>query len=563
MKTLIVLLSLALAAALVPGAGAAAQEQLYTCPMHPHYIASEPGSCPICGMDLVPVEADDDAAPAADGRERAAVRVPAETIQTMGVRIAAAEHALFGREVRSFAAVSPDQRARHVVSIRVAGWIETLDVRAVGDVIAPGDRLFTLYSPDLVAAQQDYLAARAAGGRRVEAAERRLRSLGVQASVIARLRTRGEALHAVPVHAEAAGRVSDIAVAEGQYLAPGAAVMTIQDYASVWLLAAVPEQDLPFLSEGAPARASLPAMPGTELSLAIDYIYPTVDSRSRTAQVRLVAPNPDGRLRPGAFADVVFEADRSRRLSVPSEAVLMDGRGAWVVVSLGEGRFQPRRVQTGLTGSGRTEIITGVEAGELIVVSGQFLLDSESALRESFRRLERAGLPLALIALSDAEQAVLDHVVDAALYLHEALADGFDIQPAFLDPALDAARFIEERWAETRLAAVMQAARPPMQAAQRARTESALKNALAALVRALDPWLMEGRPEHYRAAGLAYYTDAASGRSWLQLSGPARNPYGDGSYEITPWPDLSQRREDAQTPRQRQDEERPAAGHVH
>lgn len=541
-----------------------AQEQHYTCPMHPHYIASDPGTCPICGMDLVPmVTGEADADMAAEGHERMTVRVPAETIQTMGVRIAPAEQALFGRQVRSFAAVTPDERARHVVSSRVAGWIEALDIRAVGDPVAPGDRLFTLYSPELVSAQQDYFAARAAGGRRADAAERRLRSLGVQPEVMARLRTRSEALQAIPVYAQAAGRVWDIAVAEGQYAGPGAAIMTVQDYSQVWLIVSVSEQDLPFLREGTPAQVTLPARPGETLSLAVDYIYPTVDSRTRTGQVRLIAPNPDGTLRPGAFADVIFEADQARRLSVPSEAVLMDGTGSWIVVSLGEGRFQPRRIETGLTAGGRTEILTGVDAGEMVVVSGQFLIDSESSLRESFRRLQHAALPLALITLSQSEQAVVDHVVDAALYLHEALVDGFDIQPGFLDPALDAARHIEERWAQTRLAAVMEAARSPLQAAQQARTESGLQDALASLVRTLDPWLMEGRPEHYREAGLVYLTDDESGRSWLQLGATPRNPFGSGPVQATPWPDLSPRRADAEDARTRETPERPDAGHVH
>ncbi len=546
---------------------AEATGQLYTCPMHPHYIADQDGTCPICGMDLVPVEEADALAPSDDGASppRAVVTVASEIIQTIGVQIEPVEIALFGGEVRSFAAVSANPRTQAAITSRVEGWIERLAVRAVGDPVEAGDLLFELYSPELVAAQQDYLAARGSSASRARAAARRLEALGMQTATIERLRDSGEAMELVPIFAQASGLVAEIDVVEGSYVASGAGILTLQDYSELWLIASVPEQDLQFLEPGAPARVGFPSADMPDVETTLDYIYPTLDARTRTADVRLVIDNTAGEIRPGAYADIVFQAGRERRLSVSSDAVLRDGSGARVVVSLGGGRFQPRVVETGLESGGRTEILSGLEAGEMIVVSGQFLLDSESSLRETFRRLERQNLPLSLISLSDVELSTIDHVIDAALYVHEALVDGFDVQSDLLQVAVDSALYLEGRYPDTRLARVMEATRPPLAAAGAARTETELHDALASLIAALEPWLLEGRPQRYAELGVVLFEDTASGRRWLQEGERAANPFNAGEAAPIEWPQISDAAatEDAASNDDDEDAARAALTHDH
>jgi len=549
--------ALALLAALAPAAAGSAvapsntasalaqeaeQATRYTCPMHPHYISDDPGSCPICGMDLVVMSGSSGlGAEALTGERGAVVTVAPETLQMMGVRVVEAELASFGGAIQAFAQIEADERARHALSLRVPGWIETLQVRAVGDPVEAGDLLFEVYSPDLVAAQMDYFSARASNERRARTALRRLESLGMGPTAIARMRERGEALRRVPVFARRSGVVSALGVVEGGYADVGEDVLTVQNYSQVWVIAEVPQGDLDLLEPGRSARVT-PAAGGAPLTGEIDFIYPTFDARTRTGRVRIVVENPDGSLRPGAFANLEFEGRAEQRLAVPSEAVLYDQSGAYVIASLGGGRFEPRIVETGLIRAGFTEILNGVAAGETVVASGQFLIDSESRLRESFARMGGADAPLASLALSDAEFAMVDHVVDAALYVHEALRDGYDVQPAFFDPAIDAARLMAERY-PGRLAAVMEASITALEALKAARASFQLQEALSELTQAVQPWLLS-HPERYEGLGLRLYE--ADGRVWLEVGGSAPfNPYGDGAPERIDWPDAPSEQDDA------------------
>ena len=203
---------------------------------------------------------------------------------------------------------------------------------------------------------------------------------------------------------------------------------------------------------------------------------------------------------------------------------------------LARGRFEPRRVETGLSTGRWTEIKQGVAAGEDIVVSGQFLLDSESALRESFRKLEKLQLPLSLLNLDRTQIAMVDHLVDAAIYIHEALIDGNDADPKFLEPAISVRDLLWPKFKNTQLAFVLEDATAALRAAQSARTESELRATLEKLVSALRPWLLAGAPDHYRKKKVAFFKEADSPRVWLQLEGQALNPYGDSKAKQIPWP---------------------------
>lgn len=507
----------------------------YTCPMHPHYIADEMGSCPICGMDLVkrvsgPVL---DSEQAHDSDADTVITISPETIQNMGVRYARPEVTLFGRRIRAYGVVAENERLRSEVSSRLSGWIESLGVSAVGDVVKRGRLLYRLFSPDLVAAQRDYLSAleRESAGR-IQSAALRLSALGVSESFIASLDKKRSIVEQVPFYASSDGTLSELRVREGSYVRPGETVAVIQDYSTVWVNAAVAEKDLAAINSETEVRIMLPNLPGRTIETRIDYIHPTVDRSSRTGTVRLRLENPHNQLRPGAYADVLFEVGVDRRLAVPDSALLIGADGPYLVVALGDGRFQSRKVSTGLSSGGFTEIIEGIGEDEQIVVSGQFLIDSESALRESFKKLQRLKLELADLSLSKSQMAMVDHLIDAGLYLHEALADGYDINPEQLQPAREIRDRLWPKFAQTRLGPILDDAVLAIVEAQQARTQSALRNALHRLTGALQPWVLHGRGEYYREKGVRLFKDESDGRLWVQQGEQPYSPYGDQSKGI-------------------------------
>jgi len=559
-------------------ANAGGQVQSYTCPMHPHYVSTDAdGTCPICGMDLIPAKA----TPTADKGEGdvlyyknpmgladtspvpkkdsmgmdyvpvydepgtgSGIAVSPEMLQTMGVRTARARFASLGRTVRAYGNVQSNERTESASTSRLEGWIESLTVRAEGDTVRPGALLYRIYSPDLIAAQKDYLASVKIGNDvRIASVRQRLRSLGMQPATIAQLASTGQLIERVPVYAETGGIVKSLDIREGDYVKPGTPVLRLQSYSDVWVIASVAEKDLPFIDTGLPVSLSIPSAPEAAGKGQVDYIYPTIDPKTRTAQVRILVDNASGALRPGAYADISFDLGGESRLSVPSEAVLRDSSGAHVVVALGDGRFDARAVQTGASARGLTEILQGVRADEEVVASGQFLLDSEVSLREGLAKLSgpTAGgnpdTPLDELVTDSKTLAEIDHLTDMALYFHEALAEGYPIDEAFLAPAIQAGETLGVRFTGTRLAPVLEGAVTSLESTTNSANEVTTRNALAALMTALDPWLMEGAPAHYRDAGLAFYRETETGRAWLQQGSEPTNPYGTAQAEKIAWPD--------------------------
>lgn len=502
----------------------------YTCPMHPHYIANEPGMCPICGMDLVLMEKEDAASDQKnDPNTRKAITIPPETIQNIGVRTEPAEIAHFGKNIRSFGLVSENMRLTQAITGRVAGWVEQLSITAVGDEVSKGDLIFTLYSPDLISAQQDYLAALSTNNKgRIRSSAQRLVSMGVGEKVLASLKKKREKLEKVPFYSSSKGVVSHLMISEGSYIKPGSSIATVQSYQSVWVNVSVAEKDLQFIQKDTKATVTFPNLGNTELIAHVDYIYPTIEESSRTGKVRLVLDNDEGLLKPGAYADIIFETQIDKRLSIPSEAILRSAEGDYVVVAKGEGRFQPQRVKTGIRSQGRTEIIQGLSEGEAVLVSSQFLIDSESSLRESFRKLQLVQTPLSLLEVSRDQLAMIDHLVDAALYLHKAQITGFEPKSHMIKPALQLNQHLLPVFRGTKLQFVLEEAERALQEAQAAITETERLRAMAALVEALKPWVLEGNPAHYKGKGLRLYVDHGTGYLWLQLEENMRHPYGQG-----------------------------------
>lgn len=513
----------------------------YTCPMHPHYIATDPnGGCPICGMDLVPVTT--------EAKGGSGVSVSPEMLQTMGIRTAVVSVSDFNQALRAYGTVEPNTRLESMAASRLEGWISGLTVRAEGDRVRRGQRLYSIYTPELIAAQKDYLASLQIGNaRRIASVRQRLISKGMQESLVDRLSETRELIERVPVYAENSGVVTQLMVRDGDYLKPGDPILQLQAYDKVWVIASVPESDLPKMDIGKTANLNFESAPDAAKSGKVDYIYPTIDPKTRTARVRISVDNSSGSLRPGAYADIVFEANDTEtsasQLSIPSQAILRDSRGAHVIVALGEGRFEPRDVSIGTSVRGRTEILSGLKEGERIVASGQFMLDSESNLREGFTKLSApisnfdTTTPLSELPIDAATLSQIDHMVDSALYFHEALIDGYAIDPYFLDPTLTLIENLKGRFAGSKLSPILEQAETAISGAKENKTGEPLAAQLSDLMTALDPWLTLGAPAHYKSKGLIFYSDDESARLWLQERGLPSNPYSDATAQIISWPD--------------------------
>lgn len=407
----------------------------YFCPMHPQVVRDEPGRCPICGMDLVPLASANEQTTAADtsapgerkilyyrnpmgqpdtspvpkkdsmgmdyipvyeeamsGGEGGPpiVTIRPEVVNNLGVRTAGVERGTLAREIETVGYVSYDESRIGHVHIRTEGWIERLKVNSVGARVDPGDLLFEVYSPSLVTAQEEYLQALASGNERLIAASRsRLGALGIPESEIKRLERTRKVERTVKIFAHHSGVVSELMVREGMYLEPATEIMTIIDLQTVWLLAEVFERQADWVKAGQRANARIPSLPDKVWEGEVEYIYPDLDPTTRTLRVRLRFDNPDGKLKPNMFAHVsVFAEARANALSIPQEALIRDANGERVVLALGEGRFQQREVSTGIESGERIEIIKGLSEDNQVVVSAQFLIDSEANLTASFQRME-------------------------------------------------------------------------------------------------------------------------------------------------------------------------------
>jgi len=347
----------------------------YTCAMHPEVRQGEPGNCPICGMKLIARSSDASMSAPRD----AVVEIDPRMAQNLGMRTAPATRGTFWQRIDAVGSVVLDERRIVTVESRTAGWIERLDVRAEGEPVQKGQRLATLYSPELFAAKQELKLARDSGDAALTAAsQQRLRLLGGGA---------GGGSQSVIV-APTSGFVMELMAREGAQLGPGMPLMKLADLSQVWLLVEIPEAQISWVQQGRPAEARLKSMPGKVFEGRVDYLYPALDASTRTLKARLVFDNPDGALRPGLFADVtLFGGPQREVLRVPSEAVIRTGSRTVVMVAEGVGRYRPVQVETGPERNDETVILSGLEAGQQVVVSGQFLIDSEASLRGMYQRL--------------------------------------------------------------------------------------------------------------------------------------------------------------------------------
>ncbi|OJH38560.1 efflux RND transporter periplasmic adaptor subunit [Cystobacter ferrugineus] len=379
----------------------------YQCPMHPSIVQDHPGKCPICGMDLVPMTPasaapGDPGAPAVEGL--APVTIEPARQQLIGLRTAPVTEGKVGGVWRTTGRVAMDETRVRRVTLKVPAFVEHVYADFTGKPVRRGEPLFSVYSPELLAAQEEYLLAlrtRQALGQTggmatdgealVAAARRKLQLWDVPPATLERLAQTGEASRSLTLVSPISGVITKKDVVEGARLEVGATPYEIVDLSRVWVLADVYESELRHVKVGMPATLQLKAFPHRVFAGKVSFLDPVLDPATRTVKVRLEFPNPDGDLRPEMFGEVVLRGTTREGLKIPSDAVIPTGTTQVVFVALGEGRFQPREVRLGESDGKSVEVTSGLKAGEQVVTGANFLIDSESHLRASLAALAAAA----------------------------------------------------------------------------------------------------------------------------------------------------------------------------
>ncbi len=352
------------------------------------------------GMDYIPVYAEDETdsnAPAGT------VKIDPTTVQNIGVRTEIAIEGPLSRAVRAVGRVDFDETLLTRIYPKINGWIGTLMVDKTGAQVKKGDVLLSIYSPQLVASQEEYLLAlsnrktlansplkdiRHGAESLVKSARLRLELLDMPEHQIKELERSGEISRETHIHSPFDGVVIKMGVLAGQYVMPNTQLYQLADLSKVWVYAEVYEFELPWIKENDTAQITVEGVPGREFHGHISYIYPYLDRKTRTAKVRLEFDNSDGALLPAMFASVTLKSARSEpTVLIPSQAVVRSGTRKQVFVVREPGKFEPRKVVIGISSEGQTQILEGVAAGEEVVISAQFLIDSESSLREATAKM--------------------------------------------------------------------------------------------------------------------------------------------------------------------------------
>ena len=409
-------------------ATAPAQAAKYHCPMHPTVISDQPGDCPICGMKLVPMNQDAQASRAEPPKKKimyrstmtpgeisdkpgkdamgmemvpfevteggespgvaglAAVSITPEVRQLMGLKVGTVEKRMLARDVRTSALIAADETRLHQVTVKTEGWIGQLFVSVTGQEVKKGDPLLTLYSPELMSTQEEYLIALKAkdtpGGEALLAAtKRRLQLWDISDAQIHDLERTGSAQQYMTLYAPASGIVTDKQVVAGHQVMPGEALMTIANLSVVWGDADIYQSDLPYVQVGTPLELSLPYWPGQMFEGKVIFVSPTLDPESRSMRARLEIPNPNRLLKPGMYGDARLFYQRGEKLAIPASAVMFSGKGTYAFKDGGDGRLIPTAIKLGARSDDWYELLEGLQEGDRIVVSANFLVDSESSMK--------------------------------------------------------------------------------------------------------------------------------------------------------------------------------------
>jgi membrane fusion protein, copper/silver efflux system len=359
----------------------------YQCPMHPAVLRDGPGECPICRMELVPAAPHESAAPETGGVPGLVpIEIGPERTQLVGIRTSAVTRQRLTAQLRTTGFVSADESKVALVTTRFSGWVD--EVRAqVGERVEKGEVLATVSGPELLTAQKVFLVGKGWAAKQnvpsgpVEEENNALQRLGIAQRDIDAVVRRGRPLLAVPVRAPVSGYIARRSVLPGLYVQPGAELFQIVDLSSVWVVGDVPEHDAGRVRSGQRAQLLL-GMPVREAFRgSVDFIFPALDPDTRTLRARVRLPNPDLRLRPGMSGALFIEVPAEETLTAPVEAVVDTGERQYVFVARGGGRFEPRAVRVGASADGRVQVLEGLEEGDSVVTSANFLVDSESRMR--------------------------------------------------------------------------------------------------------------------------------------------------------------------------------------
>ena len=420
------------------GQAAPEKKALYRCPMHPTYTSDKPGSCGICGMDLVPVEKEEQATPPAakkktmyrstmnpnevsdkpgkdsmgmemvpfeieEGGEvsvvggRIAVKISPERQQLIGVKTQVLKTQSIHKLLRAVGHVDYVESAVSVVSLKFDGWVEKLFVDSTGKMVNKGDALFEIYSPELVSGQQEYLlAARASAAfgsdsSLLKSSREKLRLWDISDAQVEELGRTGEVRRTLTIYAPRSGFVIEKEVLLGQKVMAGESLYRIADLSKVWIYGEIYEFELPFIRKGQEVIANLSYYPGQTFQGTITYIYPYLNPETRTVRVRVEVPNPALKFKPEMYANLEIHVDYGTRLTIPADAVINAGDKKIAFVDKGDGYLEPREVKLGVKGEAVYEVLGGVAEGEKVVTSANFLIDSESSLKAALKQMTQAS----------------------------------------------------------------------------------------------------------------------------------------------------------------------------
>lgn len=405
------------------GAAEGSEKVMYNCAMHPSYISDKPGKCPFCGMDLTPMKAHAKAPDSGPGSVPAGmparvVRIDPATVQNIGVRTEPVGKREMSAEIRTSGRIAVDETRQFSINARVMGWAEKLYAASTGQPVRKGQPLLDLYSPELVSTQEEYLQAlryvrnlnlsrtsgppgagghaseaRRAASDLLESSRRRLLNWDFPESGIKSLESRGTVERTVPILSPANGVVLEKMVMQGQNVTPGMPLYRIADLSKVWVVASIYQADLARVKVGSPAGITLSYLPGKDFKGKVAFVSPVLDPQTRTAEVRVEVANTAALdLKPEMFASVTLRPPASVAVvAVPEQAIIRTGKRNIAIVALGDGYFEPRDVLLGRVAEGYAEVLEGLKEGETLVVSSQFLIDSESNLKAAVEQMRSQG----------------------------------------------------------------------------------------------------------------------------------------------------------------------------
>ncbi len=435
------------------------EKQLYSCGMHPEVISDEPGDCPICGMKLTPIKSSAQAASEEPGKERkvlywqapmdpteiydqpgkskmgmdlipvyegdeaggaGSILIDGSMQQNMNLRLAKVENRAISSVIRAFGKVTYAQDQQYSVNTKISGWIEKLYVNTVGQKIRKGEPLLEIYSPQLISTQEEYLLAlnnleklgsspyesiRTNAEKMLSLAKDRLAYWDIPEAEIKNLDETGKARRTILLRSQVSGVVTHKGVVEGDKIGPGMDLFHIADLSKVWVEVSVYESELPFIQKGQGAELELDHMLGERLEGKVDFIYPYLDKKARVNNVRLVFNNADSSLKPDMFATArIYTQVEGESMAIPTEAIIHSGQRKLVFVTKGDGKFEPREIKTGAeSDDGFMQVLSGLFMDDMVVVSGQFLLDSESQTREAIAKMRAAQAQKTMDAPTEGE----------------------------------------------------------------------------------------------------------------------------------------------------------------